>query len=198
MHRARELAKRDASEALVKILGNAYRAILKDKIALFKSEFGMDSKRATIKATEEVCWQYNYYFKLLENLIVFMLQGHSRGSDQGCGLRTRCVSSDPQRASVSVHQVPGWIAPGNLYAYYDPTLYVNVMDFVVAVCTGPHVCGESDGERAQRQAAWVQETLHTQAMALAALDTRPLPYAERYRYLLQLNNQNETVPLHYK
>ncbi|ETV65217.1 hypothetical protein, variant [Aphanomyces astaci] len=54
MHRARELAKRDASEALVKILGNAYRAILKDKIALFKSEFGMDSKRATIKATEEV------------------------------------------------------------------------------------------------------------------------------------------------
>ncbi|RHY36091.1 hypothetical protein DYB38_007093 [Aphanomyces astaci] len=155
MHRARELAKRDASEALVKILGNAYRAILKDKIALFKSEFGMDSKRATIKATEEL-------------------------------------------ASVSVHQVPGWIAPGNLYAYYDPTLYVKVMDFVVAVCTGPHVCGESDGERAQRQAAWVRETLHAQAMALAALDTRPLPYAERYRYLVQLNNQNETVPLHYK
>ncbi|OQR95968.1 hypothetical protein THRCLA_07427 [Thraustotheca clavata] len=47
-------AQEEVKKALGKILSNEYRVQLRDKIISLKKTYGMDSKRATIKATEEV------------------------------------------------------------------------------------------------------------------------------------------------
>ncbi|KAH9126791.1 hypothetical protein AeMF1_002787 [Aphanomyces euteiches] len=54
MELAGEEAKAEAMQALAKLLGNEYRAKLKDKIARYKSELGLNSKQATARATQEV------------------------------------------------------------------------------------------------------------------------------------------------
>ncbi|ETV92975.1 hypothetical protein, variant 2 [Aphanomyces invadans] len=144
IHCAREVAKRDATDALSKLLGNAYRAILKEKIAVLKAEWGMDSKRATAKATQEVIEE------------------------------AEATASDRERLAFrQLHGMPPAMCPRCLTGLPHPTC--------------PHACGESAAERMQRQTQWIRDMLHDQAMALAALDTRPISYAERYRVLAKTN-----------
>ncbi|KAF0700530.1 Aste57867_8937 [Aphanomyces stellatus] len=52
--RAREKAKTDATQALAKLLPNAYHARLKARMATLKAEFGMETKQAVVRATKDV------------------------------------------------------------------------------------------------------------------------------------------------